>query len=98
FGHQAAKHFPDGQLFINLRGRDPGRPPMEPIEALGLLLVSFGMPPHRLSSSTEERAALFRSLVDGKRILAVLDNASNAAQVRPLLPRSPALLVVGTRS
>ena len=96
FGHQVAKHFPDGQLYINLRGRDPGRPPMEPIEALGLLLISFGMPPHRLTSSTEERAALFRSLVDGKRILAVLDNASNAAQVRPLLPGSPDCLVVVT--
>jgi DNA-binding SARP family transcriptional activator/tetratricopeptide (TPR) repeat protein len=96
FGHQVAKHFPDGQLYINLRGRDPARPPMEPIEALGLLLVSFGMPPHRLTSSTEERAALFRSLVDGKRILAVLDNASNAAQVRPLLPGSPDCLVVVT--
>src|SRR5580692_9061046 len=96
FGHQVAKHFPDGQLYINLRGRDPGRPPMEPIEALGLLLVSFGMPPHRLTSSAEERAALFRSLVDGKRILAVLDNASNAAQVRPLLPGSPDCLVVVT--
>jgi DNA-binding SARP family transcriptional activator/tetratricopeptide (TPR) repeat protein len=96
FGHQVAKHFPDGQLYINLRGRDPGRPPMEPIEALGLLLISFGMPPHRLTASTEERAALFRSLVDGKRILAVLDNASNAAQVRPLLPGSPDCLVVVT--
>jgi DNA-binding SARP family transcriptional activator/tetratricopeptide (TPR) repeat protein len=96
FGHQVAKHFPDGQLYINLRGRDPGRPPMEPIEALGVLLVSFGMPPHRLTSSTEERAALFRSLVDGKRVLAVLDNASNAAQVRPLLPGSPDCLVVVT--
>jgi DNA-binding SARP family transcriptional activator/tetratricopeptide (TPR) repeat protein len=96
FGHQVAKHFPDGQLYINLRGRDPGRPPMEPIEALGVLLVSFGMPPHRLTSSAEERAALFRSLVDGKRVLAVLDNASNAAQVRPLLPGSPDCLVVVT--
>ncbi len=96
FGHQVAKHFPDGQLYINLRGRDPGRPPMEPIEALGLLLISFGMPPHRLTASTEERAALFRSLVDGKRVLAVLDNASNAAQVRPLLPGSPDCLVVVT--
>jgi DNA-binding SARP family transcriptional activator/tetratricopeptide (TPR) repeat protein len=96
FGHQVAKHFPDGQLYINLRGRDPGRPPMEPIEALGILLISFGMPPHRLTSSAEERAALFRSLVDGKRILAVLDNASSAAQVRSLLPGSPDCLVVVT--
>ncbi len=96
FGRQVAKHFPDGQLYVNLRGRDPSRPPMEPIEALGLLLVAFGMPPHRLTSSAEERAALYRSLVDGKRILVVLDNASNAAQVRPLLPGSPDCLVVVT--
>ena len=96
FGHQVAKRFPDGQLYVNLRGRDPGLPPMEPIEALGLLLIAFGMPPHRLTSSTEERTALYRSLVDGKRILVVLDNASNAAQVRPLLPGSPDCLVVVT--
>jgi DNA-binding SARP family transcriptional activator/tetratricopeptide (TPR) repeat protein len=96
FGRQVAKHFPDGQLYINLRGRDATRSPMEPMEALGLLLVAFGMPPHRLTSSVEERAALFRSLVDGKRILVVLDNASNPAQVRPLLPGSPDCLVVVT--
>jgi DNA-binding SARP family transcriptional activator/tetratricopeptide (TPR) repeat protein len=96
FGRQVAKHFPDGQLYINLRGRDPSRLPMEPIEALGLMLVAFGMPPHRLTPSTEERAALFRSLADGKRILVVLDNASNAAQVRALLPGSPDCLVVVT--
>jgi len=96
FGRQVAKHFPDGQLYINLRGRDPGRLPMEPIEALGLMLVAFGMPPHRLTPSGEERGALYRSLADGKRILVVLDNASNAAQVRPLLPGSPDCLVVVT--
>jgi DNA-binding SARP family transcriptional activator/Tfp pilus assembly protein PilF len=96
FGRQVAKHFPDGQLYINLRGRDPGRLPMEPIEALGHMLVAFGMPPHRVTPSIEERAALFRSLADSKRILVVLDNASNAAQVRPLLPGSPDCLVVVT--
>jgi DNA-binding SARP family transcriptional activator/tetratricopeptide (TPR) repeat protein len=96
FGRQVAKHFPDGQLYLNLRGRDPARPAMEPIEGLGLLLVAFGLPPHRLTSSVEERSALFRSLADGKRILIVLDNASNAAQVRPLLPGSPDCLVVVT--
>jgi DNA-binding SARP family transcriptional activator/tetratricopeptide (TPR) repeat protein len=96
FGHQVAKHFPDGQLYINLRGQDPGRPPMEPVEALGVLLVAFGLPGHRITPGIEERAPLFRSLADGKRLLVVLDNASSAAQVRPLLPGSPDCLVVVT--
>jgi len=96
FGRQVAKRFPDGQLYVNLRGRDPGTPPMEPGEALRFFLDAFGVPPYRIVASTEERAALYRSLVDGKRMLIVLDNASNAAQVRPLLPGSPGCLVVVT--
>ena len=96
FGHQAAKHFPDGQLFISLRGQDPGVPPMGPGEALRFLLSAFGVPPHRITAPVEERAALFRSLVAGKRVLIVLDNATSAAQVRPLLPGSPGSLVVVT--
>jgi tetratricopeptide (TPR) repeat protein len=96
FGRQVAKRFPDGQLYVNLRGRDPGTPPAEPGEALRFILDAFGVPPYRIVASTEERAALYRSLVDGKRMLIVLDNASNAAQVRPLLPGSPGCLVVVT--
>jgi DNA-binding SARP family transcriptional activator/tetratricopeptide (TPR) repeat protein len=96
FGRQVAKRFPDGQLYVNLRGRDPGTPPVEPGEALRFFLDAFGVPPYRIVASTEERAALYRSLVDGKRMLIVLDNASNAAQVRPLLPGSPGCLVVVT--
>ena len=96
FGRQVAKRFPDGQLYVDLRGGDPDRPPMTPVEALGFLLVGLGVPPRRLSITAEERAAMYRSLVDGKRILVVLDNATNAAQVRPLLPGSPGCLVVVT--
>jgi DNA-binding SARP family transcriptional activator/tetratricopeptide (TPR) repeat protein len=96
FGHQVAKRFPDGQLYINLRGLDPGTPPMESGEALRFFLDAFGVPPHRIPACADERAALYRSLVDGKRVLIVLDNASNAAQVRPLLPGSPGCLVVVT--
>jgi DNA-binding SARP family transcriptional activator/tetratricopeptide (TPR) repeat protein len=96
FGRQVAKRFPDGQLYVNLRGRDPGTPPAEPGEALRFFLDAFGVPPYRIVASTEERAALYRSLVDGKRMLIVLDDASNAAQVRPLLPGSPGCLVVVT--
>ena len=96
FGRQAANRFPAGQLYVNRRGRDPGAPPVEPGEALRFFLDAFGVPPHRIVASTEERAALYRSLADGKRMLIVLDNASNAAQVRPLLPGSPGCLVVVT--
>jgi DNA-binding SARP family transcriptional activator/tetratricopeptide (TPR) repeat protein len=95
FGRQAAKHFPDGQLYVNLGGPDPGTP-MEPGVALRFFLDAFGVPPHRIAAPLEERSALFRSLVDGKRVLIVLDNASSAAQVRPLLPGSPGCLVVVT--
>jgi DNA-binding SARP family transcriptional activator/Tfp pilus assembly protein PilF len=96
FGRQVAKRFPDGQLYVNLRGGDPDRPAMQPAEALGFLLVGLGIPTHRFSIAVEERAATYRSLVDGKRILVVIDNATNAAQVRPLLPGSPGCLVVVT--
>ncbi len=96
FGRQVAKRFPAGQLYVDLRGGDPDRPPMTPVEALGFLLVGLGVPARRFSITAEERAAMYRSLVDGKRMLVVLDNATNAAQVRPLLPGSPGCLVVVT--
>ena len=96
FGRQVAKRFPGGQLYVNLRGPDPSRPPMEPGEALWYLLAGLGVPAHRSNIGVEERAAMFRSLVDGKRILVVLDNATSAAQVRPLLPGSPGCLVLVT--
>jgi tetratricopeptide (TPR) repeat protein len=96
FGHQVAKRFPGGQLYANLRGLDPATPPMEPGEALRFFLDALGVPPHRIPADTEARAALYRSLLDGKRMLIVLDNARNVAQVRPLLPGSPGSLVVVT--
>ncbi len=96
FGRQVARRFPDGQLYVNLRGLDPGQRPMEPGVALWYLLAGLGVPSRLFSTSTEERAAMYRSLVDGKRILVVLDNATSAAQIRPLLPGSPGCLVVVT--
>jgi DNA-binding SARP family transcriptional activator/tetratricopeptide (TPR) repeat protein len=96
FGRQVAKRFPDGQLYVNLRGLDPVTTPMEPGEALRFFLDSFGVPPHRIAVGPQAQAALYRSMLDGKRMLIVLDNASNAAQVRPLLPGSPGCLVVVT--
>jgi DNA-binding SARP family transcriptional activator/tetratricopeptide (TPR) repeat protein len=96
FGRQVARCFPDGQLYVNLRGLDPATPPMEPAEALRFFLDGLGVPPHRIPADIEGRSALFRSLLDGKRMLIVLDNARNVAQVRPLLPGSPGSLVVVT--
>jgi DNA-binding SARP family transcriptional activator/Tfp pilus assembly protein PilF len=96
FGRQVARRFPGGQLYVNLRGLDPATPPMKPAEALRFFLDALGVPPYRIPADTEGRSALFRSLLDGKRMLIVLDNARNGAQVRPLLPGSPGCLVVVT--
>ncbi|MBV9095062.1 MAG: tetratricopeptide repeat protein [Streptosporangiaceae bacterium] len=96
FGRQVVGRFPGGQLFLNLRGCDPVSPALEPAEALRLFLDAFGVPPHRIPAGTQARAALYRSLADGKQMLIVLDNASTAAQVRPLLPGSPGCAVLVT--
>ena len=96
FGRQVARRFPDGQLYINLRGLDPATAPVEPSEALRSFLDALGVAPHRIPPDTDGRSALFRSMLDGKRLLIVLDNARNVAQVRPLLPGSPGSLVVVT--
>jgi DNA-binding SARP family transcriptional activator/Tfp pilus assembly protein PilF len=96
FGRQVARRFPDGQLYVNLRGFDPSLPPLESAEALRFILDALGVPQQRIPVDVEGRAALFRSMADGKRLLIVLDNASGAAQVRPLLPGSPDCLVVIT--
>ncbi len=96
FGHQVAKRFPGGQLYVNLRGLDPATPPMEPAEALRFFLDALGVPPYRIPADTDCRSALFRSLLDDRQMLIVLDNARNVAQVRPLLPGAPGSLVVVT--
>jgi len=96
FGHQIAKRFGGGQLYVNLRGLDPATPPLEPGEVLRYFLNALGVPPYRIPADTEGRTALYRSLLDGRPMLIVLDNARNAAQVRPLLPGSPGSLVLVT--
>ncbi|MEU8548870.1 BTAD domain-containing putative transcriptional regulator [Streptomyces roseoverticillatus] len=80
-----ARHeFPSGQLYADLGGTDPR--PAAPGEVLGSFLRALGVPDSTIPGSTEDRAALFRSVLDGHRMLIVLDNAYNPAQVRPLLP------------
>jgi DNA-binding SARP family transcriptional activator/tetratricopeptide (TPR) repeat protein len=86
WAHSVRERFPDGQLYLNLRGYDPDDQPMAPMTALTRLLRSLGVDPHRLSSTLAEQEALYRSLLADRRVLVVLDNAREASQVLPLLP------------
>lgn len=92
--HRIADAFPDGQLYVNLRGADPG--PVGPGEALDGFLRDLGMAEKDIPPGQEARAGRFRSLLAGRRVLVVLDNARDAAQVRPLLPGSPGCAVLVT--
>ncbi|MGW0949673.1 BTAD domain-containing putative transcriptional regulator [Streptomyces sp. NPDC002623] len=82
--HQARAAFPDGQLYVDLQGS--GSRAAEPDAVLGSFLRALGTPDTEIPDSLEERATLFRSVLDGRRVLVLLDNAKDAAQVRPLLP------------
>ncbi|MGW7349781.1 AfsR/SARP family transcriptional regulator [Streptomyces sp. NPDC054784] len=82
--HAAARHFPDGQLYVDLQGA--GRSVAEPEAVLGAFLRALGTPDTSIPDGVEERAAMYRSRLAGRRVLTLLDNARDAAQVRPLLP------------
>ncbi|MFJ5777644.1 BTAD domain-containing putative transcriptional regulator [Streptomyces sp. NPDC093094] len=82
--HQARPAFPDGQLYVDLQGAGPRA--AEPETVLGAFLRALGTADSAIPDTLEERAALYRSVLDGRRVLVLLDNARDAAQVRPLLP------------
>ncbi|MFF4900938.1 BTAD domain-containing putative transcriptional regulator [Streptomyces sp. NPDC001068] len=82
--HQARSAFPDGQLYVDLQGAGPRA--AEPETVLGSFLRALGTPDSAVPDTLEDRAALYRSVLDGRRVLVLLDNAKDAAQVRPLLP------------
>ncbi|MCQ9135162.1 AfsR/SARP family transcriptional regulator [Streptomyces hilarionis] len=82
--HQARSAFPDGQLYVDLQGA--GARAADPETVLGSFLRALGTPDSAVPDSPAERAALYRSVLDGRRVLVLLDNARDAAQVRPLLP------------
>jgi tetratricopeptide (TPR) repeat protein/transcriptional regulator with XRE-family HTH domain len=96
WAHRVAGRFPDGQLYVNLRGYDPVLPPMPAPEAIRLALDAFEIPAGRIPASTEAQAGLYRSVLAAKKVLIVADNAADPAQVRPLLPGSPGCLVIVT--
>jgi DNA-binding SARP family transcriptional activator/tetratricopeptide (TPR) repeat protein len=85
WGHRSAHRFPDGQLYVNLRGFDISRP-LRPVDALALLLQALGQPADKIPVDTQEASGLYRSLLAGRRMLVLLDNAATTDQVRPLLP------------
>ncbi|HTI28521.1 MAG TPA: BTAD domain-containing putative transcriptional regulator [Kutzneria sp.] len=96
WSHQVADRFPDGQLYVNLRGFDPGGQPVAPVEAIRGFLEALGVPAQRTPAGLDEQAALYRSQLAGRRVLVVLDNARDTNQVRPLLPGSAGCLTVIT--
>ena len=96
WAHRVAADFPDGQLYVNLRGFDPHSAPMEPDEALRGFLEAFGVPATQIPAAPQDRAAHYRSMLAGRRVLVVLDNASNTEQVLPLLPGTPGSAAVVT--
>ncbi len=95
-GHQVADEFPDGQLYVNLRGFGPSGPPVSSAEAIKSFLAAFQIPPAAVPAGLDALAGLYRSMLAGTRTLVVLDNARDVDQVRPLLPASPGSLVLVT--
>jgi DNA-binding SARP family transcriptional activator/tetratricopeptide (TPR) repeat protein len=96
WAHRVAGHFQDGQLYLDLRGFDSSGFATAPEDALYALLCSLGVPAGLIPDGLDARAGLYRSVLAGKRVLVVLDNARDVRQVRPLLPGTQGCLVIAT--
>ncbi|SFR09033.1 DNA-binding transcriptional activator of the SARP family [Lentzea waywayandensis] len=96
WARSVADRFPDGQLYVDLRGFEPFADPADPAEVLAAFLGAFGVSGGRVPVDLPERAALYRSVVADRRVLVLLDNARDVEQVRPLLPAGRGCLVVIT--
>jgi DNA-binding SARP family transcriptional activator/tetratricopeptide (TPR) repeat protein/DNA-binding XRE family transcriptional regulator len=96
WAHRVRDRFPDGQLYVNLRGFHPSGDALTPGEALEGFLTALGLPPTRVPPTPDQQSACFRTLLADRRVLVLLDNARDAEQVRPLLPGAPGCLVLIT--
>lgn len=94
--HQIAHRFPDGQLFVRLHAHTPGQRPANPADVLAVLLQGDGIPRRGIPQGLDERAALWRDRMAGRKVLLMLDDANSSEQVQPLLPASAGTLVLVT--
>ncbi|MFI6013467.1 AfsR/SARP family transcriptional regulator [Streptomyces sp. NPDC051243] len=98
WANRVVEHFPDGQLFVDLRGYDKHDQPFSPMSALDSCLRALGVQGPEIPAELQERAALFRSLLDGRRMLIVLDNVRSIDQILPLFPgRGDCCVVITSR-
>jgi len=96
WAHRVRHHFPDGQLYVNLRGFDPAGALAHPTEVVRRLLDALAVPATRVPSDLDAQSALYRTLMADRRMLILLDNARDAGQLRPLLPGAAGCLVLVT--
>jgi DNA-binding SARP family transcriptional activator len=96
WAHQVADRFEDGQLYADLRGFDPAREPSDAAEVLEQFLLALGMTASAMPTDLDARAGALRTLLSGRRMLMVLDNARDFEQVKPLLPGTSGCLVIVT--
>ncbi|MEV4232951.1 NB-ARC domain-containing protein, partial [Streptomyces bobili] len=96
WAHRTARRFPDGHLYAALRASDPTRSAAEPEEALRAMLTSLGVPATRMPAGAAALTGLYRTLLAGRRVLVVLDDAAGTEQLRPLLPAAPGCLALVT--
>uniref|UniRef100_UPI003F492B75 AfsR/SARP family transcriptional regulator n=1 Tax=Amycolatopsis sp. CA-096443 TaxID=3239919 RepID=UPI003F492B75 len=96
WAHRRAGRFPDGVLFASLHGFSAGRSPLEPADVLAQFLLGLGIPSGQIPELLDERVALYRSLIAGRRTLVVLDDVRDPEQIRPLLPPGPRTLTIVT--